>query len=284
MMRIRAATVCGPIVAHLGDERPSNALSPIARRVSLAASPSGEEPMTERAEHEIRFEIEGLISLLAQNLYADPDVFLREMVQNAHDSIIKRRELAVVVARGETPAQLPRPEIRIEVDRAARTLSIVDDGAGLTEREMHEHLSTIGASGTRELKRTLADRDRTRTVDLIGQFGIGLLSAYIVAARVEITTRSAVEPALRWSSDGGKRYHVEPAERADVGTTVVLHLRTEHGRYLELDRLRGIVRRYADFIGIPVLVDGVGGLAADAPWHKAYAGDADRRRRGRGCR
>ncbi len=76
--------------------------------------------------------------------------------------------------------------------------------------------------------------DRTRTVDLIGQFGIGLLSAYIVAARVEITTRSAVEPALRWSSDGGKRYSVEPAERSEVGTTVVLHLKPDHLRYEEL--------------------------------------------------
>jgi molecular chaperone HtpG len=233
--------------------------------------------MTDHAEHEIRFEIEGLISLLAQNLYADPDVFLREMVQNGHDSIVKRRELAVAGDRGETLAQLPRGEIRIEADRAARTLSIVDNGAGLTEREMHDHLSTIGASGTRELKKTLADRDRTRTVDLIGQFGIGLLSAYIVAARVEITTRSAVGPALKWSSDGGKRYRVEPAERVDVGTTVVLHLNAEHGRYLELDRLRAIVRRYADFIGIPVLVGGEQANAVDAPWHKTYRSDKDRR-------
>jgi molecular chaperone HtpG len=232
---------------------------------------------TDRAEHEIRFEIEGLISLLAQNLYADPDVFLREMVQNAHDSIVKRRELAAMGARGERPDALPRPEIRVDASREGRTLTITDDGAGLTRDEIHRHLSTIGASGTRDLKKTLAERDRTRTVDLIGQFGIGLLSAYIVAARVEIVTRSAVEPALRWSSDGGKRYHVGPAERADVGTSVVLHLKPDHLRYLEPDRLRSIVRRYADFIGIPVIVGGELANAVDAPWHRLYPGEPARR-------
>jgi len=233
--------------------------------------------MTTPGEHEIRFEIEGLITLLAQNLYADPDVFLREMIQNAHDSIVKRRELAVRAERGEAAAQVPRGEIRIDTDRTASTLTIVDNGAGLTEDEIHKYLSTIGASGTRELKKTLADRDRGRTIDLIGQFGIGLLSAYIVAARVEITTRSAVGPALQWTSDGGKRYQLTAGERAEVGTTVVLHLRSDHSRYLDPEKLRGIVRRYADFIGIPVLVGGETANAVDAPWHRSYASEKERR-------
>jgi molecular chaperone HtpG len=234
--------------------------------------------MTDLAEHEIRFEIEGLISLLAQNLYADPEVFLREMIQNAHDSIVKRRELAALGARGETAGEVPAGLIRIEVDRAARTLSIVDNGAGLTREEIHKYLSTIGGSGTRELKKMLEERDKSRTIDLIGQFGIGILSAFIVAERVEITTRSAVEAALLWTNDGGKRYRVAPAEREAVGTSVVLHLRADHGRYLELDRLRGIVRRYADFIGIPIEVGGETANAVNAPWHRTYRTDAERRK------
>ncbi len=235
--------------------------------------------MNDQAEHDIRFEIEGLISLLAQNLYADPDVFLREMIQNAHDSIVKRAELAKGGERGESAAQVERGRIDIHLDREARTLSILDNGAGLSRDEIHRYLATIGGSGTRELKKTLKERDVGRTVDLIGQFGIGILSAFIVAEKVEITTRSAIEDALLWTSGGGKRYRVDPAERDAVGTTVTLHLRSEHGRYLDAERLGEIVRRYADFIGIPIFVGGgaTPANAVDAPWHRPYPSEKERK-------
>lgn len=224
--------------------------------------------------HEIRFEIEGIIRLLAQNLYADPDVFLREMIQNAHDAIVKRGVLAA--ERGEAA---PPGLIRIVPDRAAGTLAIEDNGAGLTREEIHRYLATIGGSGTRELRQSLEDRDRRAAIELIGQFGIGILSAFIVASRVEITTSPAGGPALRWISDGGKHYRIEEAARAEVGTTVVLHLRAEHSRYLDAERLRRIVHTYADFIGIPVQLagDGAPTNAVDAPWHRRYPSDEERR-------
>lgn len=225
------------------------------------------------AEHDIKFEIEGLITLLAQNLYADPDVFLREMIQNAHDSIVKRRALAR--QRGAPP---PEDGKILLVPAAPRSLRISDNGAGLTEEEIHAFLSTIGKSGTRDLKERLRESDRATAVELIGQFGIGLLSAFVVADHVEITTRPDDGPALRWISDGGKHYRLEPAERAQTGSDVVLSLRPQSSRYLDPDRLHAIVRRYADFIGVPILIgdETSPANAVDAPWHRPrYANPAE---------
>jgi molecular chaperone HtpG len=138
--------------------------------------------------------VEGLIRLLAQNLYADPDVFLREMIQNAHGSIRRWAELAQ--ERGET--ELPSARIQVVADRAAEPIEAHDNGSGLTRTEIDEYLSTIGRSGTDELRRRIREADRTRTVELIGQFGIGLLSAFIVAERVTVLTRAPGHDALRW--------------------------------------------------------------------------------------
>ncbi len=225
------------------------------------------------SQHDIKFEIEGLISLLAQNLYADPDVFLREMIQNAHDSILKRAALA------QPPGSFRPSDGRIEiVPLAPRSLRITDNGAGLHESEIHDFLSTVGKSGTRDLKEKLRTSDRATAVELIGQFGIGLLSAFVVAERVEITTRPEGGPAMRWSSKGGKHYELEPAERAGTGTDVTLHLQPQSTRYLDPERLRGIVRRYADFIGIPITIgaDTSPANAVDAPWHRPLPDDKAR--------
>lgn len=225
-------------------------------------------------ERTFQIQLEGLIQLLAQNLYAEPDVFLREMIQNAHDSITRRAELAE--ERGET--ELPAPRIQVVSDPSARTIQIFDNGSGLTHTEIGEYLSTIGRSGTDELRRRIKEADRTRTVELIGQFGIGLLSAFIVADRVTVTTRAAGHQALMWESWGGERYTVEPADRPLVGTTVTLYLQAAHTRYLERDRLQTIIRTYADFIGVPVYLnnDADPANAVVAPWHRTYGSDRER--------
>jgi molecular chaperone HtpG len=228
-------------------------------------------------EHTFQIHLEGLIRLLAQNLYADPDIFLREMIQNAHDSIGRRGVLAA--ERGET--ELPAPRIRVVVDREADTIEISDNGCGLTREEIDDYLSTIGQTGnTDELRHRIKEADRSRTVDLIGQFGIGLLSAFIVAEQVTLVTKAAGHQALRWESRGGENYQVEPGERAQVGTTVTLHLRTENHRYLDTGRLRSIIRTYADFIGMPVYLNNEAdpANAVTAPWHRSYPSDRERHR------
>jgi molecular chaperone HtpG len=218
-----------------------------------------------------QIQLEGLIQLLAQNLYADPDVFLREMIQNAHDSITRRAELAR--ERGE--AEPPAPRITVEVDRAAQQIRIADNGCGLTDAEIDAYLSTIGRSGTNELRERIVAADRGRTVELIGQFGIGLLSAFIVADRVSVITKAAGHDALHWESLGGRDYTVRPGRREFVGTTVVLHVSPQHTRYLETVRIKQIIRTYADFIGVPVYVndDAQAANSVDAPWHRTYAGE-----------
>ena len=145
-------------------------------------------------ERTFQIHLEGLIRLLAQNLYADPDIFLREMIQNAHDSIGRRTVLAA--DRDET--NLPSPQIRVRANREQKTIEISDNGCGLTREEIDEYLSTIGQSGnTEELRHRIQEADRSRTVDLIGQFGIGLLSAFIVAEHVTLVTKAAGHRALR---------------------------------------------------------------------------------------
>ena len=221
-----------------------------------------------------QIQLEGLIQLLAQNLYADPDVFLREMIQNAHDSITRRAELAA--DRGER--EPPPPRITVEVDREAREIRIADNGCGLTDAEIDSFLSTIGRSGTDELRQRIVAADRTRTVELIGQFGIGLLSAFIVADRVSVLTKSTGHDALHWESFGGRNYSVRPGQRDYVGTTVVLHVAPQHSRYLDSIRIKQIIRTYADFIGVPVYVndDAEPANSVSAPWHRDYPGERER--------
>ncbi|HEY1640313.1 MAG TPA: ATP-binding protein [Streptosporangiaceae bacterium] len=224
-------------------------------------------------ERTFQIQLEGLIQLLAQNLYADPDVFLREMIQNAHDSIVCRAEQA-----GERGEQAPPARIQVVADAGRREIRIRDNGSGLTDAEIDGYLSTIGRSGTGELRQQVAQADRGRAVELIGQFGIGLLSAFIVADRVTVLTRSAGPEALRWESDGGRNYTVAPAQRSETGTTVILHVTPEHSHYLDRSRLESIIRTYADFIGMPVYVndDASPANAVTAPWHRGYDSGQDR--------
>jgi molecular chaperone HtpG len=225
--------------------------------------------------HDIQLELEGLIQLLARNLYADTDVFLREMLQNAKDSTVKRKEVAK--ERGED--EVPKARVDVEIRRGEKALVIRDNGAGLTRDEVHEYLSTIGRSGTRALRDQLEQAGRGQAIELIGQFGIGLLSAFLVADKVELVTRAAGSQALRWRSSGGKSYELEEAERPAVGTTLTLRLRDEHTRYLDGDRLARIIYRYADFIGVPIHLDGSAEPVntVRAPWRVDYGSEAARR-------
>ncbi|MGO9464022.1 MAG: ATP-binding protein [Isosphaeraceae bacterium] len=222
---------------------------------------------------EVKIDLQGLIRLLAKNLYKEADVFVRELIQNSHDSLKRRHELE--------QNRAPAGAIRICTDREAATISVTDNGSGLTETEIHEYLSTIGRSGTGEFRKELVKKGRSAEVSLIGQFGIGLLSAFVVAHRVEIETLSSQpnNPSWRWVSEGQKDYELAPGARDVPGTTVTLHISDNYRDMLDPDELRKAVKKYADFIPFPIHINDDEGTAnvINAPWHRSYASENERR-------
>ncbi|MDJ0533289.1 MAG: ATP-binding protein [Xenococcaceae cyanobacterium MO_207.B15] len=223
--------------------------------------------MSEPRTAEFQIDLQGLIKLLAQNLYAESDVFVREMLQNAHDSIKRRKELESEKA--------PEGNVRVKIDWEAATISFIDNGAGMTEKEVQEYLSTIGRSGTEAFRQELMKKGRSADVSLIGQFGIGLLSAFIVADKIVVETRSwkSRNPAWYWQSQGDKTYTLEPGERKEPGTTVTLYINNDHRDMLNAGDLQKTIIKYADFLPIPIhLNEEQSPLnTINAPWHRDYS-------------
>ncbi len=212
----------------------------------------------------VEIHLPGLLKVLGEHLYSDPRVALRELIQNAHDSCVRRREEDVTAAGTYVPA------IQVRIDHGARQIVIDDNGSGLTRDEINIFLATVGRGYTRELRERLGSTERDEALELIGMFGLGLLSAFMIATRVEITTASYQTPDLawRWISEGGQSYALRAAPRAGVGTTVRLDLRDDASFLLEPDVLSDALRTYAEFLPIPITVgddrDLINGRVA--PW------------------
>ena len=219
----------------------------------------------------MRASFQGLVQVLAKSLYPEPDVFIRELLQNAHDSIQLRR-----VNHAEWAG-----EIRIDVDEPTRTLSFSDNGTGMDQRDIEEFLSVIGSTGTGSRAQELASRDVA--VATIGQFGIGLLSAFVVAERIEVYTRKpGAAQSWRWTNHGGEEYALValPVETQSPGTRVVVTLAANQTAFLDGLRLRQTVRRYADLLPFPILLNGFGPInAINAPWHEPGWSDPAERNR-----
>ncbi|RPH43361.1 MAG: molecular chaperone HtpG [Burkholderiales bacterium] len=206
-------------------------------------------------------EVKQLLQLMIHSLYSNREIFLRELVSNASDACDKLRFEAI--DRPELLEGGAELEIRIEFDAAARTITVTDTGIGLSRQEAIDNLGTIARSGTREFFASLTG-DKARDSNLIGQFGVGFYSSFIVADRVVVESRRAGLPAaegVRWESDGSGEFSIEAIERAERGTRIVLHLRekraddedgADHGELLSGWRLRSIVRRYSDHISLPI--------------------------------
>ena len=197
-------------------------------------------------------EAKQLLKLMIHSLYSNREVFLRELISNASDAADKLRFEAL-----EHPDLLeddPDPRVRVEVDAKSRELRIHDNGIGMDRDELIENLGTIARSGTaRFLERMTGDQ--AKDAQLIGQFGVGFYSSFIVADRVTVETRRAASEAgrgWRWSSAGESDYELEPIERSARGSTVTLHLKPDADEFLESLRLRTIIKKYADHISIPV--------------------------------
>jgi molecular chaperone HtpG len=201
-------------------------------------------------------EVKQLLHLMIHSLYSNHEIFLRELVSNASDAADKLRFEALA-----DPALLGDDadlRIRIAFDKAARTITVSDNGVGMSRDEVIANIGTIAKSGTREFFKALTG-DQAKDAHLIGQFGVGFYSAFIVADRVTLITRRAgldADQAVRWESDGGGEYTIEAVEKAARGTDIVLHLRegeTEDGLLSDF-RLKAIVRKYSDHISIPIVM------------------------------
>jgi len=202
----------------------------------------------------LRFEAEvsQVLNLVIRSLYSNKEIFLRELVSNASDAAEKLRFEALgddALYEGD-----PNLRVRISVDKERRTVTVADNGIGMSRQEVTETIGTIASSGTRKFLESLTG-ERAQDNTLIGQFGVGFYSAFIVADRVTLTTRRAglgAEHGVRWESGGQGDYTIETVEKADRGTAVVLHLRADEDDFLQPWRLRSVIGKFSDHIAIPI--------------------------------
>ena len=209
-------------------------------------------PTSSRETLGFQAEVTQLLQLMIHSLYGNKEIFLRELVSNASDACDKLRFESV--AHSDLVADDPEFRIRVDWDQAARTITVSDNGIGLSRQEVIDHIGTIAKSGTREFFERLTT-DAAKDAQLIGQFGVGFYSSFIVADRVTLVTRRAGAPAsdgIRWESAGEGDYTLEPVTKESRGTDVVLHLRAGEDELLSGARLRAIVRKYSDHITFPI--------------------------------
>jgi molecular chaperone HtpG len=208
----------------------------------------------DKTTHSFQAEVQQILHLVTHSLYSNKEIFLRELISNASDACDKLRFEAL-----DKPAlfeDAPALEIRILVDVEAKTLTIRDNGIGMSADEAIEHLGTIAKSGTREFVAKLQG-EQAKDANLIGQFGVGFYSAFIVADKVTVESRRAglkAEEGVRWTSDGSGQFDTESLTREQRGTDVILHLRDGEDEFLKTWKLKSIVGKYSDHISLPILM------------------------------
>jgi molecular chaperone HtpG len=204
-------------------------------------------------------EVAQLLHLVTHSLYSNKEIFVRELVSNASDACDKLRFEAI-----NTPAlyeDAPNLEVRISYDKDAKTLTIADNGIGMTQDEAIDHLGTIAKSGTKDFMGKLADAQKSDAKDqgaLIGQFGVGFYSGFMVADKITVESRRAGDDAkngVRWVSGGTGEFEVEQIQRAQRGTSITLHLRDDALEYANTYKLKGIISKYSDHISLPILME-----------------------------
>lgn len=203
-------------------------------------------------KHGFQTEVAKLLDLLANSLYSNKEVFLRELISNASDAIEKLHFLALTDA--DLIKDDPNFAIHVKADAATKTLTITDNGTGMTLAEANDHLGTIAKSGTEEFFKSLSG-DAAKDAQLIGQFGVGFYSAFIVADRVTVLTRKAGTPeaeGVRWESTGNGEFESENVSVKERGTSVILHLKDPETKFLETWTLREAIEKYSDHIAVPV--------------------------------
>ena len=204
------------------------------------------------SKREFQTEVNQLLQLIIHSLYSHPEIFLRELISNSSDALDKLRHLTLTDDAYKTVPFDPR--IDLELDEEAKTLTIADTGIGMNEEDLVSHLGTIARSGTKNFLSQLSG-DAKKDSNLIGQFGVGFYSAFMVADKIEVVSRKAGEElAWRWTSDGKSGFDIEPAERLVAGTTILLHFNEEGTQYANSWRLQEIVKKYSNHIAFPIFL------------------------------
>ncbi len=202
------------------------------------------------SKREFQTEVNQLLHLIVHSLYSHPEIFLRELVSNASDALDKLKYLTLTEDPYKSLAFEPR--IDLDLDEVQHSLTVSDTGIGMNDEDLVEHLGTIARSGTKNFLSNLSG-DAKRDSNLIGQFGVGFYSVFMVADRVEVVSRKAAEEqAWRWTSDGKTGFDIEPAERARAGTTVTVYFNEEGKEYANSWKLREIVKKYSNHIAFPI--------------------------------
>ena len=222
---------------------------------------------TTAEKHSFQAEIQQLLDLVVHSLYTDKEIFLRELISNASDSMEKLRHIEATEKDIHDPT-LPL-EIHITTDAEAKTLTISDAGIGMTREELVKNLGTIAHSGTKAFLKSVQDSGSTPG-NMIGQFGVGFYSAFMVADEVKVHTRSwrAEGEELVWISDGKTGYEIEESPGQPRGVKIVMHLKEDLGEYAEETRITHLIERYSNFVGFPIFLNGKRINEVEALWLK----------------
>jgi len=225
-------------------------------------------------KHNFQAEVAQLLHLVTHSLYSNPEIFLRELVSNASDACDKLRFEAL--DDGGLYEDDPNLEIRVGFDAEAQTITISDNGIGLSQQEAIDNLGTIAKSGTREFMQRLSG-DQKQDANLIGQFGVGFYSAFIIADKVTVESRRAgmkPEEGVRWTSDGTGDFETESIMLPKRGSSVTLHLRDDAGEFLSAWRLKSIIAKYSDHISLPILMRKEDGDKEGGEWERVNQASA----------
>ncbi|MEN8898211.1 MAG: molecular chaperone HtpG [Nonlabens sp.] len=196
----------------------------------------------------INVAVENIFPLIKKFLYSDHEIFLRELISNATDATLKLQHLARI---GETSVELGDQQIEIKIDKEAKTLHIIDQGLGMTEDEVQKYINEVAFSGAEEFLEKY--QDTAKDSGIIGHFGLGFYSAFMVADKVDIITKSFKEaPAVHWSCDGSPNYTIEPSDKQDFGTEIVLHISDDETEFLEESRITELLNKYNKFMPVPI--------------------------------
>lgn len=222
---------------------------------------------TTAEKHVFQAEIQQLLDLVVHSLYTDKDIFLRELISNASDSMEKVRHLEGTEKDFKDAGD--DLQITLELDKEAKTITLTDRGIGMTREELIENLGTIAHSGTKAFLQQMKESGGS-PAGLIGQFGVGFYSAFMVADKVEVFSRSWKNDAqsLRWESDGKTGYEIEEVEDLPRGVKIVLHLNEESADFSEEYKVKSLIERYSNFVGFPILLDGKRINEVEALWLK----------------